>query len=228
MSVATTLDSLLELAGLPTPLPADPLPTLARWLEEAIKVGATPNPDAMTLATVGAEGRPSARIVLCKGLDPSAGTILFFTNYKSRKAGELEGSPRVAGVFHWDDAGRQARFEGRVARASERVSDEYFASRPLLSRLGAWASEQSRPLGARTDLLKSLRRVMERYGASVLDVLTNRPGPTIPRPPFWGGYLVHLDAVELWVGGGGRLHDRARWERALDPLGPWAAQRLQP
>ncbi|MBM4108059.1 MAG: pyridoxamine 5'-phosphate oxidase [Phycisphaerae bacterium] len=228
MSVATTLESLLELAGLPTPLPDDPMPTLARWLDEARKAADTPDPDAFTLATVAADGRPSARIVLCKGLDPAAGALLFFTNYDSRKASEVDATSRVAGVFHWGDAGRQARFEGRATRASEKASDDYFASRPILARLGAWASEQSRPLAARTDLLRALRRAMDRFGVSALDVLANRAGPTIPRPPYWGGYQVHLDAVELWVGGGGRLHDRARWQRSVDPVGPWAGQRLQP
>jgi pyridoxamine 5'-phosphate oxidase len=228
MSVSTTLESLLELVGLPAPLPQDPLPTLARWLDEAVQAARSPNPDAFVLATVGADGRPAARVVLCKGLDTSRGSILFFTNYQSRKAAELEATGRAAGVFHWDHAGRQARFEGRVERAPDRTSDDYFASRPLLARLGAWASQQSRPLDSRTDLLRSLRAVMERFDVSVMDVLANRQGPTIPRPPHWGGYLVHLDAVELWVGGSGRLHDRARWQRSLDPPGPWSAQRLQP
>lgn len=228
MSVAHTLESLLELVGLPTPLPDDPLPTLARWLDEARTAARVPNPDAFTLATVGPEGRPSARVVLCKGIDPAEGSILFFTNYHSRKAAELDANPRAAGVFHWDHAGRQARFEGSVTRASDRVSDHYFATRPLLSRLGAWASQQSRPLASRTDLLRSIRQTMDRFGVSALDLLANRQGPPIPRPPHWGGYVIHLDAVELWVGGSGRLHDRARWQRSLNPPTPWSAQRLQP
>lgn len=228
MSLTTSLESLLERVGLPSPLPDDPLPTLARWLDEARHAANVPNPDAFVLATVGANSRPSARVVLCKGLDSAQGSILFFTNYQSRKAAELDANPRAAGVFHWDHAGRQARVEGLVSRAPESVSDNYFATRPLLSRLGAWASRQSQPLASRADLLRALKDVMTRFNVSALDVLADRPGPPIPRPPHWGGFIIRLDAVELWVGGSGRLHDRARWQRSLDPVTPWSAQRLQP
>lgn len=219
------LESLVELAGLPTPLPEDPMPTLARWLEEARRGKATPNPDAFVLATVEPGGAPSARVVLCKGLDVERGRVRFFTSYLSRKGAQIEAGGAVAGVFHWDAAGRQARVEGVARRISPQESDAYFASRPLLSKLGAWASEQSRPLGSRGELLASLRRAMERFGVSAVHLVVGG-GPEIPRPPTWGGYDIELHAVELWVGGSGRLHDRALWRRSAGT--GWSATRLQP
>jgi pyridoxamine 5'-phosphate oxidase len=229
-----TLAPSLAPTKLPDPLPDDPLPMLAAWLDEARRAAHAPNPEAMALATATADARPSARIVLCKGINPERGYALFFTNYASRKSAEIGANPRAAGLFHWDHLGRQARIEGAVERSPAEESDAYFASRPLLSQLGAWASEQSQPLDARFRLLDRLGSVAARFG------IGTDPDPSIrvPRPPNWGGYRIWIDAVELWVGGDYRLHDRAVWERTRtapshDPLGtplwsPWTATRRQP
>lgn len=220
--------------ALPDPLPEDPLPLLAAWLEEAKRAALAPNPDAMALATARPDGRPSARIVLCKGLDVQRGFAVFYTNYGSRKAAELEANPRAAGVFHWDHLGRQARIEGSVERSPAEESDAYFASRPLLSQLGAWASEQSKPLDARFKLLDRLGSVAARFGIGTGE----NPGVRVPRPAHWGGYRIWIDTVELWVGGDYRLHDRAVWTRRrvgeapAGGAGPvwsrWSAVRRQP
>jgi pyridoxamine 5'-phosphate oxidase len=183
----------------------------------------------MVLASATPGGDPSCRVVLCKALEPDAGALVFFTNYDSRKGGELDANPRCSAVFHWDHAARQARVGGAAARVSAEESDEYFRSRPLLSRLGAWASDQSRPLAARTELLTRTREVMRRFGVTPLHLVSPAGAPEIPRPPHWGGYRILLDSVELWLGGSGRLHDRARWTRTLaGSPSPWAATRLQP
>jgi pyridoxamine 5'-phosphate oxidase len=181
-----TLAPSLAPTELPDPLPDDPLPMLAAWLDEAKQAALAPNPEAMALATATADARPSARIVLCKGIYPDPGYALFFTNYTSRKAGEIEADPRAAGLFHWDHLGRQARIEGRVERSPAEESDAYFATRPLLSQLGAWASEQSQPLDARFKLLDQLGGVAARFG------IGTDPDPTVrvPRPPTWGGYRI--------------------------------------
>lgn len=217
----------LTRAALPDPLPEDPLPTLAAWLAEAKAAAHAPNPDAMALATATPEGRPSARIVLCKGLDVERGFALFFTNYTSRKASEIGANPRAAGVFHWDHLGRQARIEGAVERSPAQESDGYFATRPLLSQLGAWASEQSKPVDARFRLLDRLGSVAARFGVGTAE----NPGVRVPRPPHWGGYRIWIDTVELWVGGDYRLHDRAVWTRSRNADGAWSrwsAVRRQP
>lgn len=226
------LNQLDGLAALPDPLPEDPLPTLAAWLDEARLAALAPNPDAMALATATPDGRPSVRIVLCKAIDPARGFAVFYTNYTSRKAAEVEANPRAAGVFHWDHLRRQARVEGRVERSPPQESDDYFATRPLLSQIGAWASEQSRPLDARFRLLDNLGSVAARLGVGA------GPNPVVrvPRPPNWGGYRILIDTVELWVGGDHRLHDRARWMWAGGEAGAgansararWTVTRLQP
>ncbi len=207
---------------LPDPLPPSPLPLLAGWLAEAIAAARQPNPNALVLATSSADG-PSARVVLCKTLDAERGALHVFSNRESRKGRELAADPRAAGVFFWDEAGRQARVEGPVTRLDDAASDAYFATRPRLAQLGAWASRQSAPLAHRRDL-----------DARVAEVAARFPGP-VPRPPHWGGYVLWLAAVELWCAGDGRLHDRARWRRTLapDPAGgltggPWQATRLDP
>jgi pyridoxamine 5'-phosphate oxidase len=224
---------------LPAPLPVEPLTLAAEWLARATRLGAQPNPNAMTLATVGSDGQPSARIVLCKDILPQPGLLTFYTNYESRKGGELAGNPRAAVVFHWDQLHLQVRVEGRVVRAPAEESDAYFESRPWQRRIGAWASRQSRPVDGRAALETAVRDTAARFGAPV-------PGPEddpeqdriasalrIPRPPFWGGYQLWAAAVELWVEGESRIHDRARWSRTLgesSPFspGPWSVSRLQP
>lgn len=213
------LDPLIaRLSGtsLPDPLPDSPIPLFREWFEEGRKQ-TTPEPEAFVLATASPQARPSARVLLCKGIEPETGAIRFFTNYTSRKADELSANPFAAGVFHWPHAGRQVRLEGQVERLEPHLSDEYFQSRPLLSRLGAWASQQSRPLDSRTALVGRVVAAAARHG---LD------GP-VPRPEHWGGYRLIPVRVELWASNDGRLHDRAEWTRG-SPGEPWSARRLQP
>jgi len=213
---------MLSKGFLPTRLPEDPMPLFAQWFDGAREAKAQPNPDSMALATVGADGRPSVRIVLCKKLMVQPGYAVFFTNYQSRKGSELAAFPRAAAVFHWDAHGRQVRIEEPVVRSPDEESDEYFASRALDSRIGAWASQQSQPLDSRTTLLKRVAVEAARFG------------PQVPRPPHWGGYRLWPESVELWIEGPFRVHDRARWTRSLEPEGagyapgPWSASRLYP
>lgn len=216
---------------LPDPLPPDPMPLLVAWFAEAHERAVQPNPNAMTLATVDPDGRPSARIVLCKSIEPKAGYLVFHTNYKSRKGRALEANPRAAIVFHWDALDLQARVEGPVVRTPASESDAYFQTRPIERRVGAWASAQSEPIESRAALEQKVADAIARFG--VAEVLEGTAA--IPRPPHWGGYRVYAERVELWVAGNGRLHDRARWERRLTPGpvgtfvgGMWTATRLQP
>jgi pyridoxamine 5'-phosphate oxidase len=225
---------------LPEPLPADPMTLLAQWLDEAMARRDTPNPNSMTLATVDLRGGapvPDARIVLCKQIEPgppSGGSIVFYTNRASRKGQQLAASPRAALVFHWDALDRQARLDGPITLTSDAESDAYFASRPWESRIGAWASEQSRPVASRHELLARVRATMERFGIDPARPPAADARVEVPRPPHWGGYRVHAERVELWVSGAGRVHDRAEWRRTLAPQGsgfrpaPWVAVRLQP
>ncbi len=216
--------------ALPDPLPADPMPLFHAWLDEAFAQRIQPNPNAMTLATVDADGQPSARTVLCKGIDESLGRVTFYTNRQSRKGMALKHEPRVALLFHWDAFDRQVRIEGRVTQTTDQESDAYFQSRRIESRLGAWASDQSKPIASRDELLSKVVDAMARFKVSLDDMEAEE----IPRPPHWGGYHVWANRVELWVGGPGRVHDRARWERTLNTSGdgfsggPWSVTRLQP
>jgi len=218
---------------LPADLPADPLPTLKAWLDHATAEKVTPNPNAFTLATIDPDGRPSARIVLCRGMDVSRGFIQFYTNRASRKGLALTANPVASAVFHWDTLGLQARVSGPITLAPDEESDAYFASRHPASRIGAWASDQSQPIASRDDLLEKVMDAMRRHGAD-LDDLTDGGDIHIPRPPHWGGYRIWADEVELWVNSPVRIHDRARWTRDLTKLGdgfepePWSATRLQP
>jgi pyridoxamine 5'-phosphate oxidase len=221
---------------LPEPLPADPLTVAALWLEEATARGTQPNPNAMVLATTDAAGQPSARVVLCKQIAADPGYLSFYTNYRSRKGRELESNPRAAIVMHWDALRRQLRVEGRVVQVSPAESDAYFATRNWRSRLGAWASQQSEPIATRGELLRNVAKVALRFAlpASVSEEDAPDPGLRIARPPHWGGYQLWAEAVELWVEGSARIHDRARWSRTLTPrdggfeAGDWSATRLQP
>lgn len=214
---------------LPEPLPASPLEIFASWFAEARARAVQPNPDAMVLATIGAELRPAARVVLCKRIDP-AGCIVFFTNYESRKGQELAAQPRAAAVMHWDALHRQVRIEGPVVRSPSTESDEYFASRALASRVGAWASRQSQPLASPAALAQEVQRVAQRFGVDPLAASGD-----IPRPPHWGGFRLWIERLELWVEGPGRIHDRAVWTRDLTVTdeftfsgGAWRATRLNP
>jgi len=222
---------------LPDTLPDNPLEVAAQWLSQARLDAAQPNPDAMVLATVDSRGHPSARVVLCKEIAAQPGSIVFYSNYRSRKGSELEGNPRAAVVFHWDHRHRQVRAEGRVELLSKDESDKYFYARAWQSRLGAWASEQSQPVESRAALAAAMAREARRFGIPYGGPGAAEPDTIsvdVPRPPHWGGYRLHADAVELWVEGEFRIHDRARWTRVLPEPGsaaggtPWVATRLQP
>lgn len=220
---------------LPVPPPADPLPIVHAWLEAATREGVQPHPNAMTLATSTAAGRPSARMVLIKHLSLAQGFTIFYTHYGSRKALELEENPWAAGVVHWDHLGRQIRFEGPVVRSPEHESDAYFATRSWRSQLNAWSSEQSQPLAHPEDLMRRAAERATELGLPRLDSDAAGEGFSVQRPPFWGGYRLWFSAVELWVSGSDRFHDRVRYERPLEPVddssfepGPWSGRRLQP
>jgi pyridoxamine 5'-phosphate oxidase len=222
---------------LPDSLPADPLVVVREWLAQAQAAYTQPNPNSMVLATSSRDGRPSARVVLCKDIVPRPGYVVFYTNYLSAKGRQLRDNPRAAAVMHWDALHRQVRIEGEVVTTPAADSDAYFATRAWQSRIGAWASEQSEPIGSRAQLLEAVKETARRFGAAT----PGAPGAddslklAIPRPPNWGGYRLWADSVELWVEGAARVHDRARWQRTLTPLGAgsfkagaWVATRLQP
>ena len=188
-----------------------PLEQFSQWLSEAI-AAKVPEPNAMTLATVGADGRPSTRVVLIKGFDPRG--LVWYTNYRSRKGRELSGNPHAALQFHWVELERVVRIEGRVEFSDAAEADAYYASRPLASRIGAWASEQSEVLSSRAELVKRTAEMGLRHGLHP------------PRPPHWGGYRLIPDYWEFWQGRRSRLHDRIRY-RLLES-GRWARERLSP
>ena len=219
---------------LPDPLPPDPMPLFKAWFDDERTAKRQPNPNAMTLATVGDGGLPDARIVLCRGIDAANGVITFFTNYQGRKGRELAALPAAALVFHWDHTDRQVRIEGPVVQSPSDESDAYFRSRRWESRLSAWVSQQSQPIAARADLMDRVAVVLDELRLSAADLLARGDDLPIPRPPHWGGFRVWARRVELWTGGPGRFHDRARWDRPLIPTdgtfhpGPWSATRLQP
>lgn len=191
---------------------ADPIEQFRKWFDEAAESGIVDR-NAMTLATANAEGRPSARIVLLK--DITVDSFVFFTDYRSRKANELDANAYAALVFHWAVLERQVRITGRVERVDSATSWAYFRTRPEGSRLGAWASIQSSPLADRRVLEDELARVTAEFA-----------GREIPLPPHWGGYRVLANEVEFWQGRANRLHDRIRYSRAAD--GSWQCGRLSP
>ncbi|HVC02807.1 MAG TPA: pyridoxamine 5'-phosphate oxidase [Steroidobacteraceae bacterium] len=222
-----------RMENLADPLPENPLKIAAAWLGEACRDAAQPNPNAMVLATVDGRGRPSARVVLCKAIDADSGAICFYTNYCSRKGRELAANPRAAVVFHWDHRHRQVRAEGRVERLGGADNDRYFASRSWQSRLGAWASRQSEPVESRHALIAAVAATARRFGIAYDGPGTPEPaaaGIEVPRPEHWGGYRLRVDAIELWVEGEFRIHDRVLWTRSDEAGGDarWSAMRLQP
>jgi pyridoxamine 5'-phosphate oxidase len=220
---------------LPDPLPGDPLVVAETWLAQARLDAAQPNPNSMVLATVDGRGYPSARVVLCKEIQPRPGFILFYTNYRSRKGRELEANARAAVVFHWDHRHRQVRAEGPVEPLSDAENDAYFRTRAWQSRIGAWASEQSQPVASRQALVGAVAASARRFGIPYQGPGTDEPAQVdvdVPRPPHWGGYRLFPEAVELWVEGEFRIHDRARWTRSLSDRentgATWSVTRLQP
>jgi pyridoxamine 5'-phosphate oxidase len=193
-------------------LDPDPLTQFRAWFEDAAAAGLRV-PEAVALATATPGGRPSVRMVLLKGADDRG--FAFYTNYESRKAGELEANPRAALLFHWDPLGRQVRIEGPVERVGADEAAAYFATRPRPSRLAAWASPQSEPLRSRSELEDAVHRVAERFEAG-----------DVPLPPHWGGYRLAPERYEFWQHREDRLHDRIRYEP--DGRGGWTRVRLAP
>lgn len=190
----------------------DPMVELAAWLEQAIEAG-LPVPNAMMLATADANGRPSARITLLKGIED--GGLVFFSNYESRKGREMTENPFAAVVLYWGPLSRQVRIEGSVARISEEESREYFQTRARGSRIGAWASPQSQVIASREELEARVAEFEARF-----------PDENIPLPPHWGGFRLTPDRVEFWKGRPNRLHDRILY--TPDGQGGWQKQRLAP
>lgn len=194
-------------------LAPDPIVQFGLWFEEASEAG--PLPEAITLATVDADGAPDARMVLLKGAGPDG--FRFFTNYESAKGGQLDGAGRAAIVAYWRELDRSVRVRGTVERLSAADSDAYFATRPRPSQLGAWASPQSRPVATREELDVRLTETERRFD-----------GADVPRPEHWGGYLLRPEAVEFWQGRVGRLHDRFRYSRDPSADAGWRIDRLGP
>lgn len=210
MSVADLRQKYGKFELLESGMSATPVEQFTHWFAEALEAG-VPEPNAMTLATVGADMRPAARIVLLKGFDERG--FVFYTNYESRKGRELVQHPHASLLFFWQMLERQVRIEGTIEKTSAAESDEYFHSRPLGSRIGAWVSRQSQPV---------TRQELEARTAELTASLGEKP----PRPPHWGGYRLVPDYVEFWQGRPSRLHDRLAYRRQDD--GTWALQRLSP
>ena len=190
----------------------DPFVIARNWLAEAEE--SEPNdPNAIALSTVDAGGLPNVRMVLLKEIEAKA--FIFYTNYESQKAQELDQAGKAAFVLHWKSLRRQIRVRGAVEKEDGPQADDYYASRSLKSRLGAWASAQSRPLSSRASLMAEVAKITAQHG----------PNPS--RPPFWGGYRITPVEIEFWADGAFRLHDRFRWTR-VDPWSEWQVQRLNP
>lgn len=194
--------------------PTDPFMLFEAWLKLATESD-TPEPNAMCLATVDASGQPSNRFVLLKGFDTEAFT--FYTNYNSRKSTELASNPKAASTFWWPLLQRSVRIEGTISKTTSEESDEYFPTRPIGSRLGAWASAQSSPIASREALQEKKAEVEKRFEGS----------NDIERPPHWGGFRLVPHRIEFWAGQPSRLHDRLVYSRDA-PSGDWTLQRLQP
>jgi len=230
----TRLEESIADGSLDDPVPDSPLSILARWMQEARGCDGLRNPDAMALATVDERGDPQVRMVLCRGFDAVEGRFSFYTNRSSPKARALDRLGRASAVFHWDTLARQVRIGGRVEQTSDADSDCYFGQRARPSQIAAWASAQSAPIESREALSMRFESEARRFGglASISPVA---------RPPYWGGYVLTAERIELWVERPCRLHDRVIWSREVS--GPvteppaafatssgarWRIRRLQP
>ncbi len=223
---------------LPDKLPSDPMHWADAWLKEATAAQVQRNPNSMTISSVGADSRPSSRVVLVKEFVPDPGYLVFYTNYRSRKSLELDANPHAAAVMHWDALGKQIRIEGTVVRSPEKESDAYFATRDWGSQLGAWSSDQSEAIESYEALLLQVRQRAAELGLK-LDPETMTLGsdevPEIPRPAHWGGFRLWATMIELWIEGKNRIHDRACWHRDIVRASehtftttPWIGTRIQP
>lgn len=213
---------------LPKELPEDPMHWAEAWLSAATEQAVQPNPNAMTLATATTTGKASSRIVLCKSFVADPGYLVFYSNYESRKGREIAANSWVSTLFHWDRLGRQIRLDGIAVHSPAAESNDYFASRNRGSQLGAWGSDQSRPIESRDALEQQLA---ERQAKLFADGAQSE----VPRPPHWGGFRIWPSEIELWIDAKDRIHDRARWTREITPVdehsfdvGPWSGSRLQP
>jgi pyridoxamine 5'-phosphate oxidase len=208
----------LKVMELRSERPADPLTIFAAWLAEA-EAAETNDPNAMVLATVGEDGMPSSRMVLLKDYDQDG--FVFFTNYESRKGRQLLATPKAALLFHWKSLRRQVRIEGNVTPVSDAEADAYFASRHKQSQIGAWASQQSRPLEGRFELEKRVALYAAKYAVT-----------SVPRPDYWSGFRVAPRLIEFWQDGAFRLHDRLVYTREAASAeaagGGWSTERLYP
>jgi pyridoxamine 5'-phosphate oxidase len=192
----------------------------------------------MTIVSVAENGKPSARIVLCKSFVADPGYLVFYTNYRSRKAAEFSANQYAAALFHWDALGRQIRIEGMITRSPEVESDAYFETRDWGSQLGAWGSDQSASIESREALITQIRSRGTELGLPLEDGarrISNNEIPRIERPPHWGGFRLWVTSIELWVEGADRIHDRGFWSRDIldlenEPvrMTPWTSTRLQP
>ena len=194
-------------------LKADPIEQFIEIFEQA-KAASHNDATAMVLSTCNSHGQPSGRVVLLKDVTPEG--FIFYTNYLSRKARDMDDNRKIALTFHWPEIGVQVRIEGTITKTSPATSDRYFATRPRDSQLGAWASEQSEPLASRQALLDRVQKLDQQYADA-----------PVPRPPNWGGYLVQPDAIEFWHNGDFRLHDRFLYTR-LPSSEQWTIERLNP
>lgn len=223
---------------LPDELPSDPMHWADAWLKEAMAAKVQRNPNSMTIASVGADSKPSSRVVLIKEFVPDPGYLVFYTNYRSKKSLELAANPNAAALMHWDSMGRQIRIEGTVVRTPEAESDDYFNTRDWGSQLGAWGSDQSETIESHDALVSQIRQRAVDLGLTLdpdTQTLADDNIPDIPRPPHWGGFRLWATVIELWIEGKNRIHDRASWQRDIVRASehsftttPWVGTRLQP
>ena len=211
----------------------NPLLLLQSWLNEAMELDLQPNPDTMAIATSNSQGLPNVRMVLCKEINTEEGYVVFYTNYNSVKSMEIKENPKCSALFHWDKLGYQIRIRGEILQSPDEENDAYFASRHLGSQVGAWASNQSDPVGDRQALDDQFRKILDRFNLTSESITQNEQ--EIPRPPHWGGYRLWIEEIEFWLNQKDRLHDRLHFRRALtissegiETEKKWTVKRLQP